>query len=310
MMCYAVAMNDWPALDVARDHETFAILHSAAQMLGKIRVANAPWENHGWHVALQPSPRGLATLPTKASHDRTFTLSIDLCRHVILLAISDGSSAELSLDAGSISALHQQLIALLDRHGLPSSFSPSPSEIVGPIEFSADVKRRDYDPSAAACLRKAFAAMLPTFAKFRAGFCGKASPVHFWWGAFDLAVSRFSGRPAPPHPGGMPGLPDRIVREAYSHEVASVGFWAGGMTIAEPFFYGYVYPEPPDFCMARVNHGRYDEAYHEFVLPYAEVIRFADPAAKIGQFFESVYAAGANLAGWDRSALEREPVAP
>jgi hypothetical protein len=152
--------------------------------------------------------------------------------------------------------------------------------------------------------------MLPAFQHFRAGFSGKASPVHFWWGAFDLAVSRFSGRAAPPHPGGMPGLPDRIAREAYSHEVASAGFWAGGVTEAEPFFYSYSYPEPDGYRAAKVLHGRFDETFGEYVLPYAEVRAAADPVTMLNEFFDSVYAAGADLARWDRDALEREPVAP
>ena len=154
------------------------------------------------------------------------------------------------------------------------------------------------------------AAMLPVFAEFRAGFAGKASPVHFWWGAFDLAVSRFSGRTAPLHPGGMPGLPDRIAREAYSHEVTSAGFWAGGVTAAEPFFYSYIYPEPDGFRVASVKHGRFDTEFGEFVLSYADVRASADPARMLGEFFHSAYDAGADLAYWDRAALEREPVAP
>jgi hypothetical protein len=152
--------------------------------------------------------------------------------------------------------------------------------------------------------------MLPLFARFRAGFMGKASPVHFWWGAFDLAVSRFSGRTAPQHPGGMPGLPDRITREAYSHEVASGGFWAGGVTPAEPFFYSYIYPEPDGYRDAKVMHGRFDATFGEFILPYAEVRAAADPKRMLGEFLQSAYEAGANLAQWDRGALEREPVAP
>ena len=303
-------MSDWPVLDVTRDHETFAILHLAAQMLGKIRVAHAPWENHGWQVALQPNARGLATLPTTASHGRTFTLSLDLCRHTIRLAVSDGSNAELSLDSGCIAALHQRLIGMLEEHGLPSSFSGRPSEIADAVEFAADRETRVYDPSSATRLRQALAAMLPSFGRFRAGFCGKASPVHFWWGAFDLAISRYSGRTAPVHPGGVPGLPDRITREAYSHEVTSAGFWAGGVTPAEPFFYSYIYPEPAGYSASRLRSGRYDENYHEFVLPYSEVIEASDPEAKLSQFFETAYQAAADLAGWDRSSLEREPVAP
>jgi hypothetical protein len=303
-------MSDWPELSATRDHETLAILHLAAQMLGKIRVAHAPWTNHGWHVALQPNARGLATLPTAAGDGRTFTLTLDLCRHAMVLWVSDGSREEVPLNAGSVAALHRRLIAILESHGLPSDFNGRPSEIPDAIPFAQDDRSREYDRDSAARFREALAAMLPVFARFRAGFSGKASPVHFWWGAFDLAVSRFSGRTAPPHPGGMPGLPDRITREAYSHEVASAGFWAGGVTPAEPFFYSYVYPEPDGYRAARVAHGRFDETYGEFVLPYSEVRASDDPQRMLGEFFDSAYEAAADLAKWDRAALEREPVAP
>jgi hypothetical protein len=303
-------MSDWPELSVERDHETLAILHLAAQMLGKIRVAHAPWMNHGWHVALQPNARGLATLPTAASGGRTFTLTLDLCRHAIVLWVSDESREEVPLNAGSVAALHRRLIDILDEHDLPSDFNDRPNEIPDAVPFAEDTVPRDYDRDSASRFREAIAAMLPVFGRFRAGFAGKASPVHFWWGAFDLAVSRFSGRTAPPHPGGMPGLPDRITREAYSHEVSSAGFWAGGVTRAEPFFYSYIYPEAPGYRDAKVSHGRFDETYGEFVLPYAEVRASDDPKRMLKAFFDGAYDAGANLAKWDRAALEREPVAP
>jgi hypothetical protein len=303
-------MSDWPELSVERDHETLSILHLAAQMLGKIRVAHAPWMNHGWHVALQPNARGLAALPTAASSGRTFTLTIDLCRHAMVLWVSDGSREEVPLNAGSVAALHRRLVAILDLHELPSSFNGVPSEIEDPVPFAEDNRPRDYDRDSAERFRGALAAMLPLFAKFRAGFMGKASPVHFWWGAFDLAVSRFSGRTAPQHPGGMPGLPDRVTREAYSHEVASGGFWAGGVTPAEPFFYSYIYPEPDGYRDAKVAHGRFDTTFGEFVLPYSEVRAAADPERMLGEFLQSAYEAGADLAHWDRPAIEREPVAP
>lgn len=304
------SMSEWPELSATRDHETLAILHLAAQMLGKVRVAHAPWVNHGWHVALQPNARGLATLPTAANGGRTFTLTLDLCRHAIVLWVSDGSREEVPLNAGSVAALHKRLIAILDEHGLPSTFNGRPSEVPDAIPFAEDTATRDYDRDSALRFREALAAMLPVFARFRAGFSGKASPTHFWWGAFDLAISRFSGRTAPQHPGGMPGLPDRVAREAYSHEVASAGFWAGGVTPAEPFFYSYIYPEPAGYRSAKVTHGRFDETYGEFVLPYSEVRACSDPARLVGEFFESAYAAGADLAHWDRTALEREPAAP
>lgn len=303
-------MSDWPELSLERDHETLAILHLAAQMLGKIRVAHAPWVNHGWHVALQPNARGLATLPTAASGGRTFTLTLDLCRHAIVLWVSDGGREELPLNAGSIAALHRRLVAMLKLHHLPSTFNGSPNEVPDAMPFADDDAPREYDRDSAERFRAALAAMLPVFAQFRAGFSGKASPVHFWWGSFDLAVSLFSGRLAPPHPGGMPGLPDRITREAYSHEVASAGFWAGGVTAAEPFFYSYIYPPPQGYRESGVACGRFDETYGEFVLPYSDVRAAADPALTLAEFFRSAYQNAADLAHWDRTALEREPVAP
>lgn len=303
-------MSDWPELSVERDHETLSVLHLAAQMLGKIRVAHAPWMNHGWHVALQPNARGFSTLPTAAGDGRTFTLTLDLCRHAIVLWVSDGSREEVPLNAGSIAALHRRLIAILDEHGLPSSFNGRPSEIAGAIPFADDIAPRDYDRDSASRVREVFAAIAPVFARFRAGFSGKASPVQLWWGAFDLAVSRFSGRKAPPHPGGMPGLPDRITREAYSHEVTSGGFWAGGVTPTEPFFYSYIYPEPDGYRAAKVAHGRFDEGFGEYILPYSDVRASSDPKGMLLDFLQSAYDAAANLAKWDRPDLERKPVAP
>jgi hypothetical protein len=303
-------MSDWPELTVERDHETLAVLHLAAQMLGKVRVAHAPWLNHGWHVALQPNARGLGIQPTAASGDRTFTLTLDLCRHAIVLWISDGGREELPLNAGSIAALHKRLVAMLEQHDLPSTFNGIPNEIENAVPFAEDDAPRNYDRDSAERFRAALAAVLPVFAKFRAGFSGKASPVHFWWGSFDLAVSRFSGRKAPPHPGGLPGLPDRITREAYSDEVSSAGFWAGGAVAAEPFFYSYIYPEPDGYRTAKIAPGKFDETYGEFVLPYADVRASADPAEMLSEFFQSTYDAAADLAKWDRATLEREPVAP
>jgi hypothetical protein len=300
----------WPELNVERDSPTFAVLHLASQMLGKIRVANAPWSNHGWHAALQPRANGLETLPTAAGDGRTFTLVLDLCRHAIVLCVSDESRDELPLNAGSIAALHARLVAMLDRNGLPSTFNGTPNEVDGAVPFADDRSPRLYERASANRLREALSAMMRPFEQFRAGFAGKASPVHFWWGSFDLAVTRFSGRPAPVHPGGVPGLPDRITREAYSHEVSSAGFWAGGVTPAEAFFYSYAYPEPAGFREVDIAHGRFDESFGEFILPYAQVRAAADPAACLAEFLQSTYEAATRLAQWDRGALEREPVAP
>ena len=300
----------WPVLDPARDHETLAILHLASQMLGKIRVKHAPWTNHGWHVALQPNARGLATLPTSASDGRTFTLALDLCRHAIVLTTSGAERAELPLYEKSISALHSGLVDMLDEHGLPSDFSGTPNEVADALPFVDDTAPRVYDPDSATRFREALAAMLPIFERFRAGFTGKSSPLHFWWGSFDLAVTRFSGRSAPQHPGGVPGLPDRITREAYSQEVSSAGFWAGGVTQADAFFYSYAYPEPAGFRDNAIAAGGWNGDWQEFILPYEEVRSASDPGAVLTSFLQSTYDAAADLASWDRVKLEREPIAP
>ena len=303
----------WPAFDVARDAPTFATLHLVSQMLGKLRVANAAWANHGWHATLHPSASGLATAPTACADGRSFTLEIDLCAHGIGMQLSDGSNDLLPFtDGQSIADLHFAFMAMLERHRLPSRFDGRPNEIADAVRFDEDHEPRRYAPASAGVLREALAVIVPVFQTFRAGFLGKASPVHFFWGSFDLAVTRFSGREAPPHPGGVPGLPDRITREAYSHEVSSAGFWPGGVVAAEPIFYSYAYPEPHGFRDAPVvpDAARFDGSLGEFTLPYEAVRKAADPAAALSGFLQSTYEAAADLARWDRLALEREPVAP
>ena len=301
----------WPELDVDRDSPTFAILHFVSQMLGKLRVAHSPWVNHGWHVTLHPVPEGLAIEPI-ADGDQSFSLVMDLTRHAIVLHVGDGELDHLPIDLGSIAAVHHHLIAMLEAHGLPSAFNGKPNEIEDAVPFAEDVQPRDYRPDSAERLLGALASVEPVFDRFRACFVGKCSPVHFFWGSFDLAVTRFSGRLAPPHPGGVPGLPDRITREAYSHEVSSAGFWPGGVTAAEPIFYSYAYPEPDGFRSARVqpDAAKFDQDLGEFTLPYEKVRTAADPEAALTAFLQSTYDAAANLAKWDREALERLPVAP
>ena len=212
----------WQALDVERDSPTFALLHLASQMLGKLRVAYAPWANHGWHVTLLPVAEGLI-MPPIAAGTRRFTLTLDLCAHEIRLRTSGGEQDSVSLEARSVAELHGALAAMLDRHGLPSHFHGRPNEVPDPVPFRDDVAPRFYNRDSAERLRDALSRIVPVFDRFRAGFQGKASPVHFFWGSFDLAVTRFSGRPAPPHPGGVPNLADRVTRSAYSHEVFSAG---------------------------------------------------------------------------------------
>jgi Family of unknown function (DUF5996) len=300
----------WPDLDVARDQPTFATLHLVSQMLGKLRIAHAPWLNHGWHATLHPRPDGLAIAPIEAG-PVTYQLTLDLCRHQVVLTLSDGRHDALPLRPATIAELHAGLVDMLDRHGLPWSFNGRPSEIADAPPFADDHAQRAYDPTSAERLRNALAHIVPIFERFRAGFRGKASPVHFFWGAFDLAVTRFSGHPAPPHPGGIPGLPDRITREAYSHEVSSAGFWPGGVTPAEPIFYSYAYPEPRHFRDGEVpDPARFDAELGEYVLPYAAVRLSSDPAGMLTDFLQATYDLAADLGQWDRLALEREPVAP
>jgi hypothetical protein len=301
----------WPELSVKRDSPTFAILHLVSQMLGKLRVAHSTWVNHGWHVTLHPVPEGLAIEPiVEGGH--SFSLALDLTRHAIILHVGDGEVDQLSLELGSIAAIHHNLIAMLESHGLPSNFNGKPNEIADAVAFAEDAEPREYRPESAERLLCALASIEPVFDRFRACFTGKCSPVHFFWGSFDLAVTRFSGRLAPPHPGGVPGLPDRVTREAYSHEVSSAGFWPGGVVAAEPIFYSYAYPEPDGFRDRQVlpSAARFDGELGEFVLPYATVRAATDPETELLAFLNSTYEAAATLAKWDRPALERLPVAP
>lgn len=303
--------EDWPALDAQRDGPTFALLHLASQMLGKMRVAHAPWANHGWHATLHPVAEGLAIEPI-AANGQHFSLTLDLCRHAIVLHVGDGERDLLPLDLGSVAAVHRCFVEMLRAHGLPSNFHGKPNEVPDAVPFAEDVAPREYRPDSAERLHLTLERIVPVFERFRAGFLGKASPVHFYWGSFDLAATRFSGRPAPPHPGGVPGLPDRITREAYSHEESSAGFWPGGVIAAEPIFYSYAYPEPAGLRTARVapSSASFDETLGEYVLPYEAVRRSPDPEGELTAFLQSSYDVAADLLKWDRAALEREVRAP
>jgi Family of unknown function (DUF5996) len=308
-------MADWPELDSARDGATLAVLHLASQMLGKLRVAHAPWVNHGWHATLRPNASGLAILPTAAGDGRTFTLALDLCRHGIALKVSDGIEDFLPFQSQTVAELHSGLIGMLDEHGLPSTFHARPNEVPDAVRFADDHTPRSYDRNSATRLLEALSRIVPVFERFRAGFRGKSSPVHFFWGSFDLAVTRFSGREAPEHPGGIPGLPDRITREAYSQEVSSAGFWPGGASAppgTEPLFYSYAYPEPEGFRDSDedLEGAIFDATLGEYVLSYEHVRKSAAPERALMMFLRSTYNRAANLADWNRTALEREPVAP
>ena len=236
----------------------------------------------------------------------TFELEFDLIAHRLRLRTTAGADDAIALRAGSIAAFHGETLDLLARNGVAVSIHGSPNELPEAVPFAEDRAERAYNPGAAERLWRALAAIEPVFYRFRSGFIGKVSPVHFFWGSFDLAVTRFSGRTAPPHPGGVPNLPDDVAREAYSHEVSSAGFWPGGPQAPEPIFYSYAYPQPPGFAEAAdlSDGARFDAALGEFVLPYEAVRTSAAPEAALMRFLEATYAAAATTGDWDRAALE------
>ena len=296
--------GNWPALDASRDGPTIAALHLYSQVVGKVAVARLPWRNHGWHATLHLHPRGLRTEPLHGPGG-AFELDLDLADHRLVLTTASGARA-VPLDCGSVAEFHRRTLEALRLAGHAVAIHPAPNEVTPATRFADDRAPRAYDPDSASRLLGALLDADRVLRRFRSAFLGKASPVHFFWGSFDLAVTRFSGRPAPRHPGGIPNLPDAITREAYSHEVSSAGFWPGGAMGGEPMFYSYAYPAPEGFSAAAVEprEARWDAALGEFVLGYADVRGAPDPEARLLAFLASTYAAAADLARWDRAALE------
>ncbi len=295
----------WPELPLAGWQDTYATLHMWAQIVGKIRLARAPLINHWWQATFYVTPRGLTT--SAIPHGtRSFAIDFDFLDHELRIATSDGRLGAHPLRAEPVADFHAAVFALLKGLDLDVRIWATPVEVEAPIPFARDRQHAAYDADAAERFWRVLAQTERVFTEFRSRFLGKVSPVHLFWGGFDLAVTRFSGRVAPPH-GPVPNIPDAVVQEAYSHEVSSLGFWPGGGPLPEPVFYAYAYPEPPGFKDARVGPA---EAYYfpdmgEFVLPYEAVRTAASPDAALLEFAESTYAAAADLAGWDRPALER-----
>jgi hypothetical protein len=295
----------WPSLSAERDGATIAALHLFSQVIGKVPTAVLPWRNHGWHLTLHLTPRGLRTEPIHAPAG-TFELMLDLVDGQALLEQA-GERLTLPLSGCSVASFHQGVKAMLTAAGHQLRLHGAPNEIEPAIPFAEDVAPRDFDPDSARRLLAALLSADRVLRLFRSAFLGKVSPVHFFWGGFDLAVTRFSGRPAPLHPGGIPNLPDAITREAYSHEVSSAGFWPGSAGGAiDPFFYSYAYPAPDGFAEAKVQPkaARYGGEFGEFVLDYDAVRQAKDPDAALLSFLESTYAAAADLGEWDRAVLE------
>ena len=294
----------WPALPLEMWSDTYATLHLWTQIVGKIRLAQTPWINHSWHVTLYVTARGLTTSPVPYG-DRVFQIDFDFIDHRLTLHDSDGHSRGLPLEPQSVAAFYARLMQELRALDLVVNIHTLPNEIAEPIRFDHDETHRAYDPEFANRFWRILVQADRVFKAFRARFIGKCSPVHFFWGAPDLAVTRFSGRRAPQHPGGVPHLPDAVAREAYSHEVSSCGFWPGGGAVPHAAFYSYAYPEPPGFSAAPVPVGAfYSNDLREFILPYDVVREASDPDATLLAFLQATYEAAANLASWDRSALE------
>jgi hypothetical protein len=299
------SQGPWPELPTAAWRGTYATLHLWTQIVGKIRLTRTPWLNHSWHVTLYVTSRGLTTSPVPDG-TRTFQIDFDLIDHLLRVSTSDGTQRQFALPGKSVASFYAATLAALAELGIAVTIDEVPNELPDPIRFSQDTVHASYDPDAI----KRFLQILVTcdrvFKQFRTGFLGKASPVHFFWGSFDLAVTRFSGRRAPRYPGSVPNLPDAVAREAYSHEESSAGFWPGSGAVDYPAFYSYVYPEPAGYRAAKVRPDTafFSEALGEFILPYDAVRTAADPDRALLDFLQSTYEAAAISAKWDRDALE------
>ena len=295
----------WPALPYAAWKDTLETLQLWTQIAGKVRLALTPWLNHSWHVTLYVSTRGLTTGPI-AVDGRALEIEFDFNDHVLWLRTSDGHARQVMLKPISVAEFYGEVMAALSQLGIAVRINETPNEIAGAVPFPDDRTHESYDGAAAQRFHRVLLSCNEVFAHFRTAFLGKVSPVHFFWGSFDLAVTRFSGRKAPPHPGGVPGLPDAVAREAYSHEVSSAGFWPGGGPIDYAAFYSYAYPAPEGFAAAKVkpDAALWSKDLGEFILPYDAVRTAQEPARELMAFLQSTYAAAADLAKWDRGALE------
>ncbi|HTE19312.1 MAG TPA: DUF5996 family protein [Armatimonadota bacterium] len=295
----------WPSLPLDAWQDTYATLHMWTQVVGKIRLALAPPVNHSWHVTLYPTCRGLTTSPM-AYGSRLLEIEFDFLEHQLQVRTNTEEHRALPLAARPVAEFYRETLEALASLGITLQLWSMPVEVEQPIPFEQDRVHAAYDPEYAQRCWRVLLQSYRVLNEFRGRFIGKSSPAHFFWGSFDLALTRFSGRTAPPHPGGIPHLADRVTREAYSHEVSSFGFWPGGGPISEPVFYSYAYPEPAGYAETPVEPAEayYSRDLHEFVLPYEAVRTAQSPDAALLSFFQSTYEAAANRGGWDRAALE------
>jgi hypothetical protein len=298
-------VSGWPELPYEAWKDTCATLQLWTQIVGKVRLALTPWLNHSWHVTFRVSARGLET-PLISSGGHDLQIEFDFLDHVLAIRSADGRSRTVPLCPMPVADFYTAVIAALAELDVSVHIDEMPNEIADAIPFPHDRAHAAYDPEYAQAFWRVLLRVHEVLSEFRTGFLGKATPVHFFWGSFDLAVTRFSGRRAPLHPGGIPNLPDAVVREAYSHEVSSAGFWPGGGPIPYAAFYSYAYPMPEGFANARVTPADafFSAELGEFVLPYEVVRTSPDPRATLMDFLQSTYAAAADLAHWDRTTLE------
>ncbi|MBV8253693.1 MAG: hypothetical protein JO154_13880 [Chitinophaga sp.] len=295
----------WPVLNYTAWKDTLATLHLWTQIVGKIRLRKMPWLNHSWHVTLYVNPEGLGTGSMPYQHG-IFSIDFNFVEHALVVVTSAGGKEKLPLKPMTVADFYQKLFELLYQMDIDVSITDMPSEIPGAIPFSSDTVHHAYD---AAQVRDFWSAMVQVhsvFTRFRTGFIGKASPVHFFWGAFDMAVTRFSGRRAPAHNGQMPNMPKLVMQEAYSHEVSSCGFWLGSDQYPHAVFYSYCYPTPDDFSQQPIKPAAafFSQEMGEFMLNYEDVQQSEDPAATLLDFLRTTYEAAANTANWDRRQLE------
>jgi hypothetical protein len=298
----------WPALPLEPWQDTKDTLHLWTQVVGKVRLALTPMMNHWWQVPLYVSARGLTT-SAMPYNGGAIELTFDFLAHILRVETSDGITRTVALAPRSVADFYHAVMTALHEAGVSLRIRPRPVEVVEAIPFDEDEMHGAYDPEAAQRFWRALIQVDRVLHRFRGRFLGKCSPVHFWWGSFDLACTRFSGRPAPPHPGKVPNCPEYVTREAYSHECISAGWWPGGDAVTEPAFYAYAYPEPVGYAEATIwpEAAHYHLALGEWILPYDAVRHGTDPDASLLAFLESTYEAAAERAGWDRSALERRP---
>jgi len=298
------ATADWPDLPYGAWKETCSTLHLWTQVAGKIRLAQTPWQNHSWHVPLYLTTRGLTTSPIPHG-SRSFEILFDFVGHVLIIRVSNGAERKFDLRPRSVAEFYGMVMASLAELGVPVAITAYPCEIAGAVPFDGDHQHAAYDADYANRFWRVLLQVDRVLKQFRTGFIGKCSPVHFFWGSFDLAVTRFSGRRAPPFMGKVPGLANAVMQEAYSHEVSSAGFWPGGNGV-DASFYSYAYPQPAGFSDVAVQPRQafFSETLGEFLLPYDAVRKQADPDASLLAFCQSTYEAAARTANWDRAALE------